>query len=180
LPLSVRCRRPAVEGAVLTLAGAVALALSARISLPLVPVPVSAQTLAVLLVGALLGPTRGTLSVLSYLCAGAAGLPVFSGNPAYTGGYLLGFAPAAWLAGVLIQRGWGRRAATLLLALLIADAVIFAFGLGWLAALPRTKGVLAAGLVRFLPGEAVKITIAALVIAPLRKPAGETDRFCGF
>lgn len=148
------------------LAGAAALAASARpIPLPWTPVPITAQTLAVLLIGGLLGPRRGALSVLAYLAAGAGGLPIFAhgGGPAYlfgpTGGYLLGFVPAAYLAGALIERGRGR-----LLALLVADAVVFAFGLAWLALYVPLGALPLAGLLPFLPGEAIKILLAAVVL----------------
>lgn len=140
--------------------------------MPLAPVPVTAQTLAVLLVGALLGPTRGTLSILTYLLAGIAHLPVFAGGcgPLYlfgpTGGYLLGFLPAVYVTGALVRR---RRIA---LALLAGDAVIFAVGLAWLATyIPNARALLAAGLLPFLPGEAVKIAIAGLVLTRRGGPA---------
>jgi biotin transport system substrate-specific component len=156
--------RSVVEQALLILYGAAAVALSARISVPLAPVPVTAQTLAVLLVGALLGPVRGTLSVLTYLLAGIAQLPVFAGGggPLYlvgpTGGYLLGFLPAAYVTGTLVRRG------RIALALLAGDTVIFAVGLAWLAAyVGGARALLAAGLLPFLPGEAVKVAVAGLI-----------------
>lgn len=155
--------------------GAAALAASARpIPLPWTPVPITAQTLAVLLIGALLGPTQGALTVLAYLAAGVAGLPVFAygGGAAYlfgpTGGYLLGFIPAAYLTGALIERGRGRRPASRLLALLAGDATLFAFGLAWLAVYVPLRELPLAGLVTFLPWEAVKILLAALVLQRLR------------
>ena len=157
------------------LAGAAALAASARpIPLPWTPVPITAQTLLVLLIGALLGPRRGALSVLAYLAAGAGGLPIFAygGGPAYlfgpTGGYLLGFVPAAHLTGALIERGWGRNYPSRLLALLVADAVVFAFGLAWLALYVPLGALPLAGLLPFLPGEAIKILLAAVVLQRLR------------
>jgi len=146
-----------------------ALAVSARIKFPLLPVPVTAQTLAVLLAGALLGPRRGTLSVLNYLAIGAMGAPVFAmgaGLPYMmgpTGGYLVGFIPAAWLAGVLVPR-WANRPGGLLAALAIPTAVIFAFGLAWLSVFVPTSRLLMAGLIPFLPGAVLKIAVAALVI----------------
>ena len=146
-----------------------ALAVSARIALPLFPVPVTAQTLAVLLVGALLGPRLGTLSVLNYLAIGAMGAPVFAMGSGLlymagpTGGYLIGFIPAAWLAGVLVPR-WSERPGGLAAALAIPTAVIFAFGLAWLSVFVPTGKLLMAGLVPFLPGAVLKIAAAALVI----------------
>ncbi len=162
---------------VLVLAGAAAIALSARIHIPLpwTPVPITAQTLAVLLTAALLGSAGGTLSVLTVLAAGAAGLPVFvyGAGAGYlfgpTGGYILGFVPAAYLTGGLIERGWGRRPATCLLALLVGDAVLFAFGLAWLSVYVPVGALPLAGLAPFLPGEAVKIVLAALALQRLGK-----------
>jgi biotin transport system substrate-specific component len=171
-------RRAALDQVVLVLAGAALLALSARVSIPLpcTPVPITAQTLAAVLVGGLLGPACGALSVLTYLAVGAAGAPVFAlgGGPGYlfgpTGGYLLGMIPAAYLTGALIEGGWARRSSTLLLAIVIGDAAIFAAGLAWLAMyVPPGEGLLAAGLLPFLPGEAAKILLAALALRRVRE-----------
>ena len=162
--------RSVIEQALLVLYGAAAVALSARISVPLAPVPVTAQTLAVLLIGALLGPTRGAAAVLTYLAAGVAGLPVFvgGGGPLYllgpTGGYLLGFLPAAYVTGTLVRRG------RIALGLLAGEAVLFGFGLAWLAVhVPNLKALLANGLLPFLPGEAVKIAAAGLICQARRR-----------
>ena len=152
------------------LLGALALALATRLSVPFWPVPVTAQTLAVLVLGALLGPREGVASVLAFLGAGVAGLPVFvaGGGPAYlfgpTGGYLVGFIPAAWLAGTLARAGWGRRLSTSLAAMALADAVLFACGLAWLATVLPGDQLLAKGLLPFLPGEAMKVTLAAMTL----------------
>ena len=177
LPVAPPLRGSTLGRAVLVPVAAVAVAVSARVSLPLAPVPVTAQTLAVLLVGALLGPRRGALSILTYLLAGIAGLPVFAGGggPAYllgpTGGYLIGFLPAAFVTGTLIERGWDRRGRTTLAALLMGNAIIFAFGLAWLALyMPAGRALLAAGLLKFLPGEAVKIAAAGAVLMARRGP----------
>jgi len=170
-PLSRPLPRTRAGDVLAVLAGAAAMAVAARIKLPTVPVEITAQTLAVLLIGALLGPQRGALSLLVYLAAGAAGAPIFTagGGPWYLlgpkGGYLVGFVPAAYVAGVLTRRAWCQSAAGRVLALVIADADLFAFGLAWLAILPLGgKGLLMAGLVPFIPGEVLKITIAAAVI----------------
>jgi biotin transport system substrate-specific component len=164
--------RSATSQAAFILAGAAALAVSARIAVPLpwTPVPVTAQTLAVLLVGALLGPIRGTGSVASYLLAGAAGLPVFAygGGAAYlfgpTGGYLLGFIPAAFLAGQFVERGRAGGLSALLAGLAVADLSLFAFGMAWLALYMPLAALPLAGLLTFLPGEAIKIVLAVVVI----------------
>ena len=171
IPTAPPARRSALGRAGLVAFAAAALTLSARITVPVGPVPITAQTLAVLLVGALLGPAAGVGSILAYLAAGIAGLPVFAGGAGAsyllgpTGGYLVGFVPAAYLAGALTRQGWARRPCGCLLALIAADAALFAFGLAWLALYVRPAGnLLLVGLLPFLPGEAVKITIAALVL----------------
>ena len=88
----------------------------ARISIPLpfTPVPITGQTLAVLLTGAALGSRRGALAMLAYLAEGSAGLPVFAGGGSglfwnmASGGYLVGYVPAAYLVGFLTERGWNK------------------------------------------------------------------------
>jgi biotin transport system substrate-specific component len=156
------------------LIGAAALALASRLSVPFCPVPVTAQTLAVLLLGVLLGPRASVMSVLAFLVAGFCGLPVFSagGGPLYilgpTGGYMLGFIPAAYLAGAFAQRGWGRRMTTAIAAMALADAVLFACGLAWLAKFLPPQQVLMNGLVLFLPGECIKIAVAAATLRRVR------------
>src|SRR5687768_13758188 len=103
----------------LILGGSLLLALSAQIVVQKVPVPITGQTFAVLLVGALLGSRRGGLSLLTYLLEGAAGLPFFAGGTGGiakltgpTGGYLIGFMVAAFAVGLLAERGWDRRVET--------------------------------------------------------------------
>ncbi|MFW6061754.1 MAG: biotin transporter BioY, partial [Planctomycetota bacterium] len=164
-----RTRQAALTADVLkVLSGTAALALASRIAIPVQPVPITAQTLALLVVAGLLGRVRGTMAVGTLLAAGAAGAPVFTQGAglAYlvgpTGGYLLGFLPAAWVVGELMDRGWGRHAGRLLLALLAGHATVFAFGLGWLGLLTGLMGttLLAAGLVPFLPGMAIKTVLA--------------------
>ena len=172
LPAQVR-PRSATNHAVLIFAAVAAMALSARMNLPLIPVPITAQTLAVLLIGVLLGPTRGTLSMLIYLAVGAAGAPVFAaagGLPGPTGGYLVGFVPAVWLVGTLIGRGGRFRPLATAATFTLATVVIFAVGLAWLSLyVPSPTKLLMVGLVPFLPGAALKIAIACLVTARLQK-----------
>jgi len=169
-------------------------ALSARISFPIpgTAVPISGQTFAVLLAGALLGSRRGPLSIMAYLAQGAMGLPVFafSATTGYgggiasflgpTGGYLIGFVGAAFVVGFLAERGWDRRFWTTALAMLCGNVVIYIFGLPWLARffapewlsgwqldfkyLDPTNGVLLAGLYPFIPGDLIKLILAAAAL----------------
>lgn len=153
--------------------GSLLVALSARLAfhLPFSPVPVTAQTLAVLLVGALLGSVRGGISMLLYLAQGMAGLPVFAAGGAGvayflgpTGGYLLGFVAGATLTGLLAERGWDRRIGTTMAAMLLGTAAIYAAGLAWLALFTRADNVLVTGLYPFIPGAVVKIVTAAVLL----------------
>lgn len=172
--------RPAVRrsawlyDAALVLAGSWLIALSAQVALPLPfsPVPVTGQTLAVLLMGALLGSRRGSLAVLAYIAQGLAGLPVFAGGAlglarlfGPTGGYLFGFVIATYLVGLLAERGWDRRISTTAAAMALGNLVIYTVGALWLA--PFVGGIdqaLALGVAPFIPGDLVKIGAAALLL----------------
>jgi biotin transport system substrate-specific component len=173
--------RPAVRwpalayDAALVLGGSLFVALSAQVAirLPFSPVPVTAQTLAVLLVGALLGSRRGALSMLAYLGQGLVGLPVFAAGaagPAYalgpTGGYLVGFVAAAYLTGWLAEHGWDRGMGTALLAMLAGNVAIYVLGLPWLAHYVGAQ-TLTLGLLPYLVGDALKLALAAAAL-----PAG--------
>lgn len=166
-----------VADILLILGGSLFTALMAQIAIPLpfTPVPITGQTLAVLLTGAALGSRRGALSIAAYLLEGALGLPVFAGGAAGlarlrgpTGGYLLGFLAAAFITGWLAERGWDRRPLTTALAMLIGNAVIYLFGLPWLALFLGSflgpKGALALGLLPFIPGDLLKLALAAFLL----------------
>jgi biotin transport system substrate-specific component len=173
--------RPEILEFSLVAAGVGILAAGAWLSVPFYPVPLTMQTLAVLLVGGLLGPRLGTAAVFSYLALGAAGAPVFHnglGGPVVllgpTGGYLLGFLPAAFLMGLAARRvrtvGSGRQMgsvfgelAVLVAGALLAETAIYAFGVPWLAAV-YTGGSLsravAVGAFPYFLGDLLKITVA--------------------
>jgi biotin transport system substrate-specific component len=172
--------------ALLVVGGSLLIALSAQVAIPLPfsPVPVTGQTLAVLLVGALLGCRRGASSLLVYLAEGVVGLPVFAGGGSGllwllgpTGGYLVGFIAAAWLVGWLCQRGWDRRAGTAALAMVLGNAVLYLCGLCWLARFVGTERVLALGLLPFVPGDLIKVALAALALPAGWRVFGRTGRF---
>ncbi len=167
----------------LVLAGSALLALSARLEIPLPfsPVPVTAQTLAVLVIGAALGARLGAATVTLYLVEGIAGLPVYAcgaaglarlGGP--TGGYLVGFVAAAALVGWAAERGWTRTIVTTLLAMLAGEALIYAFGLAWLSRFPLSVSPLEAGLFPFIPGDAYKIALAVAVLPPVTRLVART------
>ncbi|PKB65730.1 MAG: hypothetical protein BZY82_07480 [SAR202 cluster bacterium Io17-Chloro-G3] len=149
--------------------------LSAQIKVYLNPaVPITGQTFAVLLAGATLGSKRGGASMLVYLAAGIAGIPVFASGGAIaeaSRGYLLGFVAAAAIVGLLTERGWGKNPAKLVTAMLIGEVAIYVFGLSWLAFyIPdevlsnRSRlGVLYDwGLEDFIIGDAIKLVLAAV------------------
>jgi len=150
-------------------------ALSAQVAFYIGPVPITGQTFVVLLAGALLGSKRGALSQLTYLAVGAMGAPIFAGwmgGPAEllgpSGGYLVGFVAAAFVVGFLAERGWDRRIWSMALAMLIGNIVLYTFGLSWLASwLARfspDSSVLAVGLYPFIPGDALKLVLAAVAL----------------
>ena len=145
----------------------VALASQPSLPLPFTPVPLTLQTLAVLLTGAALGSRRGALALLLYLAEGAAGLPVFaagrSGLPYMlgpTGGYLVGFVVAAFVVGLLAERKWDRNVLLTALAMVAGNAVIYGLGLIWLSRFVPAEALAASGMVPFLPGDAIKITLS--------------------
>jgi biotin transport system substrate-specific component len=164
-------RAGVVSNAFLIVAASLVTALAARLSIPVPwsPVPITGQTFAVALSGAVLGGRRAFAAQALYLLEGTIGLPVFAEARAGfttllgpTGGYLLAFPIAAWITGTLAERGWDRRFATMLGAMLLASAVIFAAGLAWLARFLPADRVLAAGLLPFVPGDLIKSALAAL------------------
>jgi biotin transport system substrate-specific component len=168
------------SSALLVVGASLFLALSAQIAFPLPfsPVPVTAQSFAVLLTGALLGSRRGAAAVALYLAEGAAGLPFFaggSGGPAFllgpTGGYLLAFVPAAWVAGALAERGWDRRTFSALAAMSAGNAILLLGGVAWLARLSDVPTALRLGLFPFLPGDVLKVALAALALPAGRRIA---------
>ena len=159
--------------AVLVLGGSVAMALSAQLAIPLPfsPVPVTGQTFAVLLIGALLGSRRGCLCLLAYLAEGAAGLPVFAAGTGGllhltgpTGGYLAGFVVAALVTGFLAERGWDRRFWTTIAAMLLGNIAIYAYGLPWLAFFVGAGKALPLGLKPFIAGDIYKLLLAAVLL----------------
>jgi biotin transport system substrate-specific component len=162
-------QRRIIHNILLVVGFSLLIGLSAQVAVPLpfTPVPITMQTLTVLLTGMLLGSRLGTATLLAYLAEGAAGLPVFAQGKAGlptgpTGGYLIGFVFAAALVGFLAERGWDRRWTTTLLAMVLGNLVIYAFGVTWLSTF--IPDAIAKGMLPFLIGDAIKIIIAIIVL----------------
>jgi biotin transport system substrate-specific component len=150
------------------------LAAASWISVPMIPVPMTMQTLAVTLVGAALGPRLGAAAVLAWLAQAAVGMPVLAGGTGGlapfagpTAGYLLAFPVAAMAVGALVQAGWdARRPVLLLAAMLIGNGLCLVLGAAWLAALAGIEAAIATGVAPFVIGGAVKAAMgAALILA---------------
>jgi biotin transport system substrate-specific component len=168
-----------VRLAALAIGGALLLTISAKIEVPFLPVPMTLQTLAVLVLGAAYGARLAAAAVAVYLLEGLAGLPVFAGaiaGPAYfvghTGGYLVGFLVAAYVVGLFAERGWDRSPGRLLIAMTAGHLLVFAFGYAWLAALIGPMRAYIGGVEPFLAETVVKTLLAAaLILASWRAAA---------
>jgi biotin transport system substrate-specific component len=152
------------------LAGSMLLALSARVTVPFWPVPMTMQVLAVFVIGAAYGRKLALATLLAYLAEGAIGLPVFAGGAglAYmagpTGGYLVGFAVAAVIAGWAADRGFDRNPFKLFAAMLVGELVILALGAGWLVVLFGADKAIAYGVGPFIVTDLVKVALAAAIV----------------
>ena len=185
-----------VKRLVLVALGIVALALSAKISVPVwpSPVPITLGTFAVLTIGVAYGPRLGLATIVGYLAIGALGADVFAGSSAGTngiaymlggtGGYLVGYALAVVALGYAARRGWDRSVLGMAAALVIGNLLIYVAGLAWLHHLvvgglfdPASyasawQQTLAWGLSPYLVGDALKLVLAALVVPGLWKLIG--------
>ena len=155
----------------LVIGGSVLLALSAHIKVPFYPVPVTMQTMLVLLIGMAYGSRLGFATILAYLAQGAVGLPVFAGGAglAYmagpTGGYLFGFAVSAFLVGMMAEKGWSKSYQSTALAMVIGNIVIYAFGVTWLSSIIGSfDKAIQFGLMPFIYGDLLKIVIATIAL----------------
>lgn len=157
-----------IKNIMLMIIGTVLLAASAQLSIPFQPVPLTFQSVTVILIGLAYGSRLGMATVMSYLVAGACGLPVFAefyaGLPVFmgpTGGYLIGFLPAVGLCGYLAENGWGKGLVSSFIAGALAAVVIFAFGATRLAQLMGWHMAWLVGIKPFLLTEALKLVLLA-------------------
>ena len=148
----------------------IALMAHVRVPLPFSPVPVTGQTLAILLIGMLYGRYRALATVTLYLIEGIAGLPVFAGGAGLgyvlgpTGGYIIGFLFAAYLLGVFAEWGWDRRFGSAFAAMFLGSLVILTLGTMYLSAFMGLKPALVAGFLPFIGVDVVKSLIAATLL----------------
>jgi biotin transport system substrate-specific component len=165
-------------------AGSLVMAGLAQVSIPLpfTPVPITGQTLGVLLVGASLGSIRGAASMLLYLFEGGMGLPFFNGGASGfsvfagpTGGYLIGFVFAAYVVGLLAERGLDRRFGSAVLAFAAGEAIVYLFGVPWLATFVGPDKALTAGFWPFLPGAIIKAALAGALLPSAWRAVGARD-----
>jgi biotin transport system substrate-specific component len=159
--------------AALIIFGSVFVALSSQLAfyLPWSPVPITGQTFAVFLTGAVLGSKLGGLSLALYLMEGLVGLPVFAGGTGGvavllgpTAGYLAGFIPAAMLVGSLAEHGFDRNKISTLMSFFLGQGVIYFTGVMRLIAFIDIKDVFNLGVIPFLPGDIIKAFMAMLIL----------------
>jgi biotin transport system substrate-specific component len=152
-----------------------ALAAQIRIVLPGTPVPITGQTFAVLITGAVLGSWAGAGSQMIYVTLGLVGLPVYAGGnggfeyaTGATFGYLVGFIAAAWVIGRLSERGQDRNVWSAIPAFLTGNAVIYVFGVTWLwwsvEAISTMQEAIVAGFAPFVIGDLLKIALAGVLL----------------
>ncbi|OUS20663.1 biotin transporter BioY [Rhodobacterales bacterium 59_46_T64] len=162
--------------------GTLFLAVSSYIEVPMVPVPITMQTYAVMLVGALYGWRLGGVTIVAWLMEGALGLPVLAGGASgpqhfmgATGGYLFAFPVAGMAVGWLTARGWnGQRVWFSFLAMLIGNAICLTLGATWLAMLIGAERAIMAGVVPFIIGAVLKSGLGAMTLKLLTRDARHT------
>ncbi|MGJ8612170.1 MAG: biotin transporter BioY [Octadecabacter sp.] len=170
--------------AALVVLGITLLAIAAKISIPMIPVPITMGTFAVLTIGAAYGPRLGLATIIGYMIIGAAGFDVFAGSSAEangltymmggTGGYLVGYVLATLALGFAARQGWDRSMGKMALAMLIGNVVLYVPGLLWLGTLYGWDNpILAWGLTPFLVGDAIKLALAALLLPAVWKLVGK-------
>ncbi len=163
--------------ALVILGASVIIALFAPISfhLPFSPVPIATQGHVILLLALLLGSKRSAMAVMTYLAQGAAGLPVFAGGKAGllclvgpTGGYLLGYVVAAYVAGILIEKCPTRTPGKALMAMSVGNLAIYLFGLSWLSQFVGLSSAFTLGMLPFLIGDSLKLLAGVRILKSLR------------
>jgi biotin transport system substrate-specific component len=173
LPLTGQAMR--VKQIILVIAGIAALAVAAKIKIPMIPVPMTMGTFAVLSIGVAYGMRLGLVTIIGYMLIGALGFDVFAGSSAETfgitymmggtGGYLVGYVLAVLALGYAARQGWDRSIGKMAFAMVLGNVLIYVPGLVWLAVLYGTDApIFTWGLTPFLLGDLVKLALAALLL----------------
>lgn len=160
----------------LLLAGVIVLTLSAQLRIPFQPVPLTFQSATVVLIGMAYGARYATYTIAAYLIAGACGLPVFadfSGGLVRffgpTGGYLIGFLPAAFMSGYLAEKGWARNSIASFIAACLGESIIYLFGIAVLSRFIGWQNAFFVGAVPFILPEIIKLIAISLLTPRLWK-----------
>lgn len=171
-------RGRAAANVLLVIGASLLIAIAAQIAIPLpfTPVPLTLQPLAVIFIGVALGSTRGAAAAALYLLEGASGLPVFAqghSGAAWlvgpTAGYLFSYPFAAYVAGLVSERGWGSSIVRAISGMLLALGVIYLGGWSWLAVLTDARSAFAAGVAPFVVADIVKVAIGAALLPKAQK-----------
>ena len=173
-----------IKQAVMVVLGIMALAILAKVKIPMWPVPITMGTFAVLTIGATYGPRLGLATILGYMIIGALGFDVFAGSSAEaygltymmggTGGYLVGYVLATLALGWAARAGWDRSVLMMAFAMLLGNVLIYVPGVAWLGVLYGfDQPILAWGLTPFLIGDALKLVLAALLVPAVWKMLGD-------
>ena len=177
-PLATLVAGSALGRGLAVLIGSAALALSAQMTVPMYPVPMTMQTFAVIMIGALCGARLATEIVIAYLLEGAVGLPVFAAGASgiaaiigNTGGYLVGFLPSAALIGWFADRGWNAGNLKLATSLSLGHLIIFVPGVAWLAGFIGLSAAFNFGFVPFILGTVLKTALAFFALRGLKSIA---------
>jgi len=176
-----------IKQAAMVVLGIMALAIAAKIKIPMWPVPITMGTFAVLTIGAAYGPRLGLTTILGYMIIGALGFDVFAGSSAEaagisymmggTGGYLVGYVLATLALGFAARAGWDRSMVMMGVAMLIGTALIYIPGVAWLGVLYGwDQPILQWGLTPFLIGDAIKLGLAALLLPTVWKMVGSARK----
>ncbi len=176
-------RETLLRKAAMVLGGSMLIAMAAQISVPFYPVPVTLQTLAILLVGLTFGSRLGALTLVAYLAEGAMGLPVFANGGSFpsligpTAGFLFGFVGMAYLAGLAVEKGLARGVVTTAITGIVVTALLYIPGVAWPMAIAGMAGISGSWvgasadviwtywMSPFLLGDIVKAGVAALVVS---------------
>ena len=176
-----------VKQAMMVVLGIMALAILAKVKIPMWPVPITMGTFAVLTIGATYGPRLGLTTILGYMIIGALGFDVFAGSSAEaygltymmggTGGYLVGYVLATLALGWAARAGWDRSVLMMAFAMLLGNVLIYVPGVAWLGVLYGwDQPILQWGLTPFLIGDALKLALAALLVPAIWKMVGDARK----